>query len=410
MALESGDKSYTHDPNGNLTGDSEGAVYEYDTERRLIKASKADGTVVDHVYDFDGNRVRTTTTRPGQLPEIVDFLVDTDGDVSHVVAETDGTTGALLSSYTRGTNGELLSVLRPHGSGGFVSRYVHSDAQGSVRRLTDESGLVTDGFSYTASGEQLSHTGSDQLTYAFAGEPLDLSTGLQYHRARWMEPRTARFLTADAFRGLPREPITMHRYLYGGADPVNKTDPTGDLFDSGSQLGALRVQNQLQINAITAARPALAVSKSLATVVLATTIGAAVVPGPLGVLREIKERGVPTQLHAFGNLTQPRGPRPSDFNLPDESGTVGPETPPLPKGASTFGNPFVAPLSGHYHTIPRGILVPPGLGVAADGPEFVPGSTHFPTHHTIYPVSPMPFQVFRDKFFELPWTYAGRKP
>ena len=78
------------------------------------------------------------------------------------------------------------------------------------------------------------------------------------------------------------------------------------------------------------------------------------------------------------------------------------------KGASTFGDPKMAPLTGHYHRIPRGVLVPPGLGVVADGPE-VNGSTNPPTHHTIYPKVSMPFKTFVEKFFELPWEYAGKQ-
>jgi len=38
---------------------------------------------------------------------------------------------------------------------------------------------------------------------------------------------SGRFLTKDPEAGHPEIPVTLHRYLYAGADPVNKFDPTG---------------------------------------------------------------------------------------------------------------------------------------------------------------------------------------
>jgi RHS repeat-associated protein len=302
--LAPSERSYQYDPNGNLIGDSEGTSYQYDLENRLTKVTKADGTVVDHVYDFDGNRVRTTTSQPGQPAQTVDFLVDTAGDVAHVVAETDGTTGALLSSYTRGASGELLSVLRPDGSGGFTTRYVHSDALGSVRRLTDEGGLITDGFSYTAFGELLSHTGSDQQPYAFAGEPLDASTGLQYHRARWMDPATNRFLGMDPLVGSAVQPITLHRFLYAGADPVDNIDPTGE-FTVAEGLTSLAMLNT--INATSTPSFGLFAAAASGPRELQVTIDDSPLGGLTSVLDVLRRHSVKTMFFVVGAHIDGRG-------------------------------------------------------------------------------------------------------
>jgi RHS repeat-associated protein len=186
--------------------------------------TKTDGTVVEHVYDFDGNRVQTTTTPAGGSSAVTNFLVDTSGTLSHVVAETDGT-GALVAHYVRGD--DLLAVMRPNGSGGWVSRFYHSDHIGSVRRLTDEAGLVTDGYTYDAFGTLLAHTGSDPQPYAFTGEPYDPNVGFQYHRARWMDPRVGRFVGMDPFGGRSPDPMSLHRYLYAHLDAVRRVDPSG---------------------------------------------------------------------------------------------------------------------------------------------------------------------------------------
>jgi RHS repeat-associated protein len=151
-----------------------------------------------------------------------------------VVAET--MSGALAAHYVRGD--DLLSVIRPDGSGGWQTRFYHSDYIGSVRRLTDETGTVRDEYEYSAFGELLSHTGSDPQPYAFTGEPLDPNTGWQYHRARWMDPRVGRFAGMDQPRGESTDPTSLHRYTYGHNRPTDAVDPSG-LTAEAALLGTL---------------------------------------------------------------------------------------------------------------------------------------------------------------------------
>ena len=85
----------------------------------------------------------------------------------------------------------------------------------------------------------LAHTGSDSQPYAFTGEPLDPNSGFQYHRARWLDPRTGRFLAMDPFSGSDSDPATLHRYLYAGADPAGKFDPTGKFQTTALAVGGV---------------------------------------------------------------------------------------------------------------------------------------------------------------------------
>jgi RHS repeat-associated protein len=107
------------------------------------------------------------------------------------------------------------------------TRFYLSDGTGSIRRLTDEAGDITDGYTYTAFGELLSHTGSDPQPYAFTGEPLDPNSGFQYHRARWMDPRVGRFTSMDPFEGFAFDPPSLHRYTYVRNEPTSRVDPSG---------------------------------------------------------------------------------------------------------------------------------------------------------------------------------------
>jgi RHS repeat-associated protein len=60
-----------------------------------------------------------------------------------------------------------------------------------------------------------------------------LDLGLYYLRARYYNPATGRFLSRDPNSGYINKPISLHKYLYAGGDPVNMMDPTGrDLFET----------------------------------------------------------------------------------------------------------------------------------------------------------------------------------
>jgi RHS repeat-associated protein len=48
--------------------------------------------------------------------------------------------------------------------------------------------------------------------------------------ARWMSPGVGRFASVDPAEGNPKNPATLHPYLYGRANPVRFVDPTGRDF------------------------------------------------------------------------------------------------------------------------------------------------------------------------------------
>jgi hypothetical protein len=42
-----------------------------------------------------------------------------------------------------------------------------------------------------------------------------------------MDPSTGRFVSVDPYEGDPQAPVSLHKYLYAGIDPVNQIDPSG---------------------------------------------------------------------------------------------------------------------------------------------------------------------------------------
>jgi RHS repeat-associated protein len=263
-------KSSTWDANGNLIADSDGNQYQYDFDDRLTKVVKADGSVIEHAYDADGNRVETRIIPANGPPQVTHFLVDPSGPLSQVVADTDAS-GTLEAHYVRGD--DLLAVTRPltpvpAGPGDWHTRYYHADGVGSVRALTNEVGVVTDSYTYTAFGERIDHTGTDPQPYAFAGEPWDPNSGFQYHRARWMDPKAGRFLGMDPHTGRSSDPSSLHKYTYAAGNPADRIDPTGRFFSAADVTSALATLSIIAAVAVPRLAAALNATAPLANVAL----------------------------------------------------------------------------------------------------------------------------------------------
>ncbi len=247
--------SFGYDANGNLITKSSEATYTWDFENRLIRVATGPvGTITltEHAYDADGNRVQTKVTPPTGPPTVTNYLVDTSGALSHVVAETDGV-AALKAYYVRAD--DLLAVMRPlvpvpAAPEDWQTRFVHADGIGSIRRLTNEAGAITDGYTYTAFGELIAHTGTDPQPYAFAGEPYDPNSGFQYHRARWMDAGTGRFVGMDPFEGRVFDPPSLHRYLYTADNPANRVHPSGQDWNLPTVLTVVNIVSVIATTAL----------------------------------------------------------------------------------------------------------------------------------------------------------------
>jgi len=107
--------------------------------------------------------------------------------------------------------------------------FFHSDHLGSPRLVTDMSGNVVEYRRYAAygglhalldaSGTPLASATSE---ISFAGHTSDADTGLLYMGARFYDPSSGLFLTAD-----PQDQFASP-YLYGGGNPINGVDPDGE--------------------------------------------------------------------------------------------------------------------------------------------------------------------------------------
>ena len=220
-----------------MTSPSKSALYVYNAENRLVRATVQSGnnvSVEEYKYDYAGNRIAKSSEG-----EYTKYLLDVNGELTYVLAEMnyDGTEKCF---YTRGN--ELISQERD----GKKSYYVY-DGHGSVRALADESGKVTDKYVYDAFGNLISSVGSTKNDFLFAGEQFDPVTGLYYLRARYMNPSVGTFISMDSYEGSIDDPVSLHKYLYCNSDPVNNYDPSGynTLAEMEATTGIQGVLNQM---------------------------------------------------------------------------------------------------------------------------------------------------------------------
>ncbi len=229
--IQEGDISYDSDNNGNQRSKSgaAGATYTWDYENRLTRLALTNGTIVEHVYDADGNRIKTSV-RSGTGIHETEYLVDPQWQIgtneraeslSQAVLVVDSVSG--VESYVRGN--ELLGVIRSS-----TLRFYLTEGDSTVRFLTDESGAVTDRYQFEVFGSLRQHVGSDPNLFLFTGEWLEPNSGFQYNRARWLSPSLGRFISSDPLWPSFSEPRLLHQYVYASGDPANRYDASG-LFE-----------------------------------------------------------------------------------------------------------------------------------------------------------------------------------
>ena len=232
--------TYTYDQNGSLISKvvegGETATYQWlnDGENRLagITISDESGTkTIEYKYDYQGIRV-------AQVIDGVEtrYLVDTLQAYPQVLAEYDST-GNVQASYVYGN--DLISQ-----QSGIENFFYATDGLGSTTALLDSLGQVNERYAYDAFGNGLEEANDSTNAYRFAGEQRDEATGLDYLRARYYDPETGRFISADAYEGTLTDPTSLHDYLYAHANPVMNIDPSG-YVTLGEQLAAIAIRGIL---------------------------------------------------------------------------------------------------------------------------------------------------------------------
>ena len=204
---------YAYDASGNTTADAGGQTYVYDAENKMISASNSSGTLGQYFYDGDGRRVKKIVPGTG---ETTIFVYDAGGK--------------LIGEYS-------TIVAAPQDA---KVAYLTSDHLGSPRINTDQNGAVIARHDYHPFGEEILtaqrtaglNYSADPVRKQFTGYERDTETDLDFAQARYYNSNYGRFASVDPLMASADviNPQTFNRYVYVGNNPLNITDPTGEIW------------------------------------------------------------------------------------------------------------------------------------------------------------------------------------
>ena len=217
--------AFRYNENGSLTsvtGPGGPRSFSYDGWGQLVSAAVG-AEAVQYGRDALG-RNATRTSAAGT--ERTGFV-----GASGLVGQYESSAG-VVSQLTRDPLGTLLSSAAEGTPSARVFGTVHGDLAATVDQTT---GAVRSSSVYSAFG-RASATGSAAVPLGFQSMMTDALTGLVDMGFRQYDPSTGRFTTQDDVIGGLTSPVTLNRYTYANADPLNYFDPDGHF---GIDLGAL---------------------------------------------------------------------------------------------------------------------------------------------------------------------------
>ncbi len=197
-------------------------TYSYDAENvRITMVEKLETAAMPLPYASTTEKItKFTYNRSGELPQVLikesqygpEFVYYASKDYTYYVYGPEGLSYEV--SYNA-TSTKELDV-----------KYYHSDHLGSTIALSDTTGTVTDRYSYDVSGLSNHIKGNSSTPFLYVGA-YGVQTdpnGLINMRARYYDPHTQRFLTADpsGFSG------GLNWYLYANGNPLMYVDIDGE--------------------------------------------------------------------------------------------------------------------------------------------------------------------------------------
>jgi len=206
---------YTYDPNGNMTSDGTNA-YVWDRANRLT-------SVGTHSFAYDGMGNRRMKTVSGIVTR---YLLDVQPGLAQVIAATTGTDTTRTIHGPRGIHAQET----PAGAW----QYPLTDGLGSVRTIASGAAAALETTGYDPFG--VPESPLTLTDFAFTGEQRD-GTGLQYHRARYVNPALGVFASLDPFEGTMARAMSLNGYGWVEGNSVNWLDPSGAFSQSQSDRG-----------------------------------------------------------------------------------------------------------------------------------------------------------------------------
>ncbi len=165
----------------------------------------------------------------GLIPKGLTSTEEVFDVVAYVNSTLTDNAQVMASVSTRsGTANETYGITRLATTTSGSATYFLNDGRGSVTQTLSQQGKPTSWRSYSAFGDiEASSNLGDLPSYGYNAEEQHPRTGLTYMRFRYYEAKTSTFGVQDTYLGNIFSPLTLNRYLYCLANPVNYTDPSG---------------------------------------------------------------------------------------------------------------------------------------------------------------------------------------
>ncbi len=226
---------YTYDANGNRISSSatgqQIAYTSFNKPRRITQGT----TILEFEYGPSYSRYAQKVTKSG--------LVTTTNYIGGGIFERDVSQDWVKDTHYLFAGGESVAVHieKNHGIEQ-ETRYLHKDHLGSIDAITDETGQLTESFSFDAWGQRRNPEQWAALTEAEQREIIDkeLTTArgftghehldevqLIHMNGRVYDPIIGRFLSADPFVQAPSFSQSLNRYSYVMNNPLSLVDPSG---------------------------------------------------------------------------------------------------------------------------------------------------------------------------------------
>jgi RHS repeat-associated protein len=192
--------SYSYDLNGNMSNNGT-RDHIWSIRNELIASGDLSFT-----YDHSGQRVKTTNSATGEETIYVNpYLEIRDGELIYYLY----------------AGGQRVASIKDYGTPEQEITYFHQDHLGGIALATDEEGVVVQVNDYYPFGSSLltSQLTSTEVNHSFTDKEYEEDLGLYYFEARWMDPRTGRFISED--------PLDGTTYSYAANNPLIIIDPTG---------------------------------------------------------------------------------------------------------------------------------------------------------------------------------------
>ncbi|MBV7531424.1 FG-GAP-like repeat-containing protein [Chitinophaga sp. sic0106] len=211
--------SASYDKNGNLSGhtislqgNTTPFTFGYNTFNQLTAILSGSDTLSAFAYDYTGQRTFKKDFKSGSTEIYV-------SPNYNVINNSKGSQGI---RFVQIPGQRIASISTTKGPS-----YLHGNFINSTLLTTNTTGAATSNMKYTPYGTLDTITGSITTDYLFSGMELD-ENGLYYFNARYYNPITGRFITADnQLGGKPYQSDVYNRYAYALNNPVKNYDPSG---------------------------------------------------------------------------------------------------------------------------------------------------------------------------------------